>query len=92
MNRADEIALERLQKQADDELDDLLKRGLPVVELRSQFRKGYLAIRLLDRLTPGGSEFAFDPWSCYSYIKERLESLVAVNKGLVLQLKRKSGE
>ena len=48
--------------------------------------KGELAIRLLEMLTPQGSEFYNDPLRCYHHIKERFES----NHKMIVKLKKES--
>lgn len=48
--------------------------------------KGELAMRILEILTPGGSEFYNDPVRCYQHIKDRFDS----NHKLIIKLTKEN--
>lgn len=52
--------------------------------LLRNINKGELAIKLLEMLTPQGSEFYNDPLRCYHHVKDRFDS----NHKMILKLKK----
>jgi len=66
------------------DLDTMINTNSP--ELKN-IDKGELAIFLLQKLTPGGSEFFNDPLRCYEHIKDRFISQHKVILNLHKELK-----